>query len=194
LAAEDTRPDLTGLTEQQKATAQEQWVAKWAGPPLALDADRAEWWKQVKKQHGKLVKAARRSGPTLPHAHTFAAQLSASLALTPHERAQKRKAAGVPDDRAAQCAARAARVAKVKKDGRTLYEADLTEADLKENSQEYGKLVVGNRDTPLYIFYESFPHECQRWVLTSHLSRLTCHVSPLTSHLSPLTSHLSPLT
>ena len=41
---------------------QETWVASWGG--RALSGERKEWWKQEKKQHGRLLTAARERGLT----------------------------------------------------------------------------------------------------------------------------------
>ena len=61
VAAQQTRPDLKGLDEQQRMAAQIRWVAEWQGRSLPLGGDRAQWWEQSKTQHSKLLKAARHS-------------------------------------------------------------------------------------------------------------------------------------
>ena len=150
LAAVHTRPDLTGLTEKQTATAQIKWVAEWAGRPLPPNGDRADWWKQAKAHHSKLVKAARRGVPPLSLAEsTFAVQLSASLALTADERAHKRQcvaeqlAVQKRAEKAAQAerkhAAHADRVARVVKDGVTLYGADLCERQPRSVARPFSR-------------------------------------------------------
>ena len=63
LAAEPHRPNLNEepLKSDKAAChrAMEEWVEMWGGAPLMIEERRAQWWKQAKKQHSRLVKAAR---------------------------------------------------------------------------------------------------------------------------------------
>ena len=62
LAAEPHRPNLDEepLKSDKAARhqAMEEWVEMWGGAPLINEECRAQWWKQAKKQHIELVKAA----------------------------------------------------------------------------------------------------------------------------------------